>query len=255
MTPERPLAGTRVVVTRAAHQAGGLERRLREAGARVALLPLLEIVPPADPAPLQRALARLRTFDWLVLTSTNAVDAVMERVETIPRTVQVAAIGTATAATLAHRGIAPAVVARRAQAEGLVEELAGEIAAGARVLLPQAADARPVLGAGLEKAGARVERVIAYEKRLPPRSPRRFAALFAGDEPWGWVTFTSPSTVSGFVALAGDRWPTERATLLPASIGPVTSAALVRAGAPPRAEAQEPSEAALVGAIVGAAVR
>src|SRR6185436_13486805 len=67
--------GLRVVVTRAAHQAEGLTTAFRAAGATVEHLPLLEVIPPADPRPLERAASELALYDWLVFTSSNAVDA------------------------------------------------------------------------------------------------------------------------------------------------------------------------------------
>jgi uroporphyrinogen-III synthase len=72
-----PLAGVRVVVTRAERQAAGLAAALAAAGAEVELLPLLEVAPPADPAPLARAAAELRLYDWVVFTSANAVHALL----------------------------------------------------------------------------------------------------------------------------------------------------------------------------------
>ena len=77
--PPRPLAGLRIVITRAAHQSEGLAAAFAAAGARVELLPLLEVVPPADPGPLERAAAEIARFDWLVLTSANAVEALLPR--------------------------------------------------------------------------------------------------------------------------------------------------------------------------------
>jgi len=70
-----PLRGLRVVVTRAEHQAGGLAEAFTAAGATVELLPLLEVIPPADPRPLERAASELALYDWLVFTSSNAVEA------------------------------------------------------------------------------------------------------------------------------------------------------------------------------------
>src|SRR5262245_56794702 len=104
-----PLAGQRVVITRAAHQGEELAAAFLHAGATVELLPLLEVVPPPDPRPLERAASELALYDWLILTSTNAVDAFLPLTGgALPPRLKVAAVGAATAAALAEYGILPA---------------------------------------------------------------------------------------------------------------------------------------------------
>jgi uroporphyrinogen-III synthase len=244
-----PLAGTRVVVTRAAHQAEGLARLLREAGAEVAFLPLLEVVPPADPRPLDRACATLERFAWVVFTSANAVSPVLERrPPPWPQGVQVAAVGEATREALTARGLVVDVVPRDKRAEGLVEELASRLRPGEVVLLPQATDARPALREGLSGRGFAVEATPAYAKQLPGGALGELAALLEAG-PLGWVTLTSPSTARRLRELLGGSWAEELPGLRAASIGPVTSQALRALGLEPAAEAAEPSEQALVAAI------
>ena len=118
-TAPRPLEGIRVVVTRAARQAGPTGEAFEEAGARVELLPLLEVVPPDDPAPLASALARLPDFSWVCFTSPNAVEEVLRRrpggapdpaggrAVGWPAGVRVAAVGSSTGERLRGRGIEP----------------------------------------------------------------------------------------------------------------------------------------------------
>jgi uroporphyrinogen-III synthase len=124
-----PLAGRLVLVTRAAHQAGKLSDALRELGATPVEVPVLEIHTPEDPAPLEKAIRRLDTYDWLILTSANAVKAVVESSAAIGTTVaqaallQVAAIGASTAAAARDAGLSVALVPENYLAESLVEEL------------------------------------------------------------------------------------------------------------------------------------
>ena len=255
----QPLAGIRVVVTRAEHQTATLAEALATAGATVETLPLLAILPPPDPAALAAAAAAVPTYAWVVFTSANAVEALLPLLgDPWPESVQVAAIGPATARALGRHGVAPALVAARSQAEGVLAELVPRLPAGARVLLPQAADARPVLAAGLAAAGMAVDAVTAYAKGLPAEAPARAAALF-GSGPLGWVTFTSPSVVRAFAGLLGgtspSTWPSRRASLQAASIGPVTTAALRACGVEPAAEAAQPTDAGLAAAIVDAVAR
>jgi uroporphyrinogen-III synthase len=241
------LAGLRVVVTRAEHQSEGLAAAFERAGARVELLPLLAVVPPADRRPLERAAAEAGSYGWIVFTSTNAVEAFLPLTGPLPDPVRIAAVGPATAEALRGFGIDPHLTAHKSEAEGLAAELASEVA-GKRVLLPQAADARPVLQEALREAGAEAVAVVAYDKRLPPEAPARAAELFAGT-PLGWVTFTSPRIVRHFVELLGSDWERRRGELRAASIGPVTSAELRRCGVEPAAEAARPGEGEMVGAV------
>jgi uroporphyrinogen-III synthase len=74
-----PLAGRRVLVTRAAHQAGKLSEGLRALGVEPVEVPVLEIRPPASFEPFDAALRQLDSYDWLILTSANAVRALVER--------------------------------------------------------------------------------------------------------------------------------------------------------------------------------
>ena len=250
--PTAPLAGRRVVVTRAEHQSAELVGSLTAAGATVERLPLLALLPPEDPAPLAAAARELASYRWVVFTSANAVAALFGALDDRwPEGVAVAAIGDATDAALCADVVRPDLVAEESSAEGLLAELLPRLRhqPGERILLPQAADARPALAAGLRAAGHHVDTVVAYRKTVPPEARERAASIF-GDAPLGWVTFTSPSIVRSFAGLFAPRWSERRATLRAASIGPITSEALRGLGVPPAAEASKASDEAMVAAIV-----
>jgi uroporphyrinogen-III synthase len=163
---DKPLAGRRIVVTRP--EAKPLVDELVGLGAEVTLVPLIEIRPADDRRALEDALARLETYDWLILTSVNTVAALGDslHVGLSPR-VRVAAIGPVTADAIRERGIEPAFVATRAS-----EDIAGGLGRieGSRVLLPQADIADPHLADELRGKGAEVDAVIAYRTVLvePP---------------------------------------------------------------------------------------
>jgi uroporphyrinogen-III synthase len=163
---DNPLAGRRIVVTRP--EAKPLVDELVGLGAEVTLVPLIEIRPADDRRALEDALARLETYDWLILTSVNTVAALGDslHVGLSPR-VRVAAIGPVTADAIRERGIEPAFVATRAS-----EDIAGGLGRieGSRVLLPQADIADPHLADELRGKGAEVDAVIAYRTVLvePP---------------------------------------------------------------------------------------
>jgi uroporphyrinogen-III synthase len=246
-----PLAGIRVVVTRAEAQAEDLARGFTAAGARVEPLPLLAVVPPADPRPLERAASELALYDWLAFTSANAVEAFLPLAGgALPPRLKVAVVGEATAAVVRCFEIEPHLTAGP-DATGLGAALAPHVARQRRVLLPQAADARPTLAEALLEAGAEVVTVVAYDKRLPAEAAARAAELFAG-EPLGWVTFTSPRIARHFAELLVGDWEPRRGELRAASIGPTTSAALRRLGVEPAAEAARPGDRELVTAVVEA---
>jgi uroporphyrinogen-III synthase len=124
-----PLAGKRILVTRAAHQAGKLSDALRALGAEPVEVPVLEIRPPVSYEPLDAALRSLDQCHWLIFTSANTVDAFAERaraqgiVLTLAKRSQVAAIGSATSAALEKIGLTVSLTPKAYVAEGLVQNL------------------------------------------------------------------------------------------------------------------------------------
>jgi len=179
-----PLAGRRVLVTRAAHQASKLSDGLRALGAEPVEVPVLEIRPPISFDPLDAALRQLDSYDWLILTSANAARALAERAAALriplaqPVRLKVAAIGEATAEAARKAGLQVALVPEAYVAESLVEGLLAR-AAGQRILLARAAVARDVIPDALREAGAEVD------GRLPERSAGgRAGAVAPGDCGW-----------------------------------------------------------------------
>src|SRR5262245_35113781 len=157
----------------------------------------------------------------------------------LPPRLRIAVVGPATAEALRAFEIEPHLLASRSDAEGLVADLLPHLGRRRRMLLPQAADARPTLCEGLTTAGAEPVAVTAYDKALPADAPRRAAELFSTSA-IGWVTFTSPRIVRHFAELFGGDWERRRDELRAASIGPVTTAELLRQGVEPMAEATRP---------------
>jgi uroporphyrinogen-III synthase len=238
-----PLAGRTVVVTRATAQAGTLAAVLRAAGAEVVEVPSIEIAEPADGgAGLLAALGHLEPYDWLVVTSANGAVRLVEALAGRPPSpVRVAAVGPGTAAALLQGGIVADLVPERFVAEGLVDAFP---AGPGSVLVAQAEAARPVLAEGLRAKGWHVEVVVAY-RTLPARpGPGLVAAAAAADA----ITFTSGSTVTGYLAVAG----AEAVPPIVACIGPVTADVARTAGLDVTVVAAEHSLEGLVSALVGA---
>ncbi len=254
---DRPLFGRRVVVTRARAQAGELSGQLEALGADVFEFPTIEIRPPRDFGPLDKAIRKLDTFDWLVFTSVNGVEAFLDRlayhgydVRAVPREARIAAIGPATAGKLRAVGLRVDVVPREYRAESLLEEVSGSALAGQRVLIPRARVAREVLPEKLREAGAEVVVPPAYES-VPSNEGRQalVGRLEAGEV--DCVTFTASSTVENFVRALGEN---EARRLLAgvkvACIGPITAQTADRYGIRVDAEAEQYTIPGLVEAVV-----
>lgn len=221
-SPEAPLAGRRIVVTRARAQASELVHQLAALGADVWCVPVIRIEPMPDLAPLQRALEALPTYDWAVFTSANTVAIACAEPAQYART-PVAAIGPATAAALAERGIAVALVPEPHVAEALVAALTARGVRGARILIPSAERARPVLADGLRAAGAVVDVVPVYRTVADDASAADALARELQAGAVDAVTFTSSSTVEHFAALIGPD-AASAGGYVAAVIGPVTAA-------------------------------
>ncbi|MBI2467561.1 MAG: uroporphyrinogen-III synthase [Candidatus Rokubacteria bacterium] len=236
LAAERPLAGRRVVVTRPRAQAARFAALLEAYGAEVVALPTIRLEPPEDWRPLDEALARLSDFDWVVFTSANGVAAFRRRLARAGRDrtalgrARVAAIGPETAQALRTAGIEAEVVPPEYRAEGLAEALRPRVGPGAAVLVVRAAEAREVLPEALERLGARVTVAPAYRTVLVREGAEEVLGLLEARRV-DVVTFTSSSTVRGFMTLAGSE---ELRRLLTgvalAAIGPITAATLAEYG-------------------------
>jgi uroporphyrinogen-III synthase len=244
-----PLAGINIVVTRAPHQAEELAGPLRAQGANVILLPLIEIAPPCNPAPLREAARQADQYDWIVFTSANAVDAfAAELVDRSIVNARVAAVGSATRGAAESRGFHVSLMPPRYVAESLAEAFASEQLAGSRVLIPRADVARDIVPEELRKLGAHVDAVDAYRNVVPPDAAAGVAAIFRDPLPH-WVLFASSSATDHLAALC-DRAVLRRLHI--GTIGPVTSATVRKLGLAVHAEANPHTIEGLVDAVVRA---
>jgi uroporphyrinogen-III synthase len=264
-----PLTGTRVLVGRARHQAGSLSLSLRSLGASVIEIPFIEIRKPQSFVPMDQALKNLKSYDWLILTSANGVEAMWERLRKLRITrrqlkhLKIAAIGPATKKAIVKHGFKVQMVPEEYVAEAVVKELRDEVK-GKRVLLVRAKVARDVIPDSLREAGATIDVVEAYETVVPVKSGTRLRALFSNRARRPHVvTFTSSSTVRNFADLLGQSGagaskaskfgPTLAKALRNvqfASIGPVTSATMRELELPVAIEAREFTMGGLIRAIV-----
>ena len=249
----RPLFGRTIVVTRAREQQSQLRVWLEAAGATVIEAPAIRIE-PLDQAPLRTALLGVASYQWLVVTSRNAVELLWSALRELGldaralAAAKLCAVGPATADALLAHGLAVDLIPDRYVAEGVIARMRErDDVRGARVLFARAAGARELLPAALREMGATVDEVEIYAA-VPDLSGlgSLTAAVDAGTV--DLVTFTSASTVRYFVeALGAERARAMRG----ASIGPVTSDAARALGVPVEVEAPEATIASLVGAIIG----
>jgi len=245
-----PLFGQRIVVTRAAGQSAELAAPLEELGAEAIILPTIEIRPPTDPTPLDRAIAQLNTYDWLIFTSVNGVRGFIERLDRSGSDLRslrahICAIGPATRAAVEALHLKVDRMPAEYVAESLVEAFAADDLEGKRILLPRAAVARDVVPAELTRRGATLDVVEAYRTVAPEDLVQRVREVLSHKP--NWIAFTSSSTVKNLLA-AADRGALEGVRI--ASIGPVTSSTLRQHSLSVDAEANPHTIPGLVEAIL-----
>lgn len=247
-----------MAVTRPHDPEDRLRRLLEERGARPLVHPTTALDPPRDPGPLRYAAGRIASYDWIVVTSRNAVEPLRQALEAAgtARSMQgrVCAVGPGTARALEEAGLRADAVAARHVAEGVVELLRGRVR-GLRVLYPRSEGARDVIPRGLEAAGARVDVVDAYRTVPDPRGAEALAAGVDRGEV-DVITFAAGSAARSFAQAwrASGVGPKGPARAWPAgvgvvAIGPVTAAALEEEGLPVHATGEPHTLEGLVDAV------
>jgi uroporphyrinogen-III synthase len=229
--PNSPaILGKNVLVTRAARQAGEFSQMLRSRGAQVIEMPTLEIVPPTSWQELDLAIDRVQDFDWLILTSSNAVNYFFDRLHHAGKDsralagIDIAVVGQKTATALRQHGITADFIPPDFIADALVSNFPTS-PAGQSILFPRVeTGGREVLVQQFTNLGANVVEVPAYQSRCPIEvDPIALAAL--RDRQVDIITFASSKTVKHFCQLIGNKLPPGwQEQVIIASIGPQTSA-------------------------------
>ena len=247
------LAGKRVLVTRTRAQASSLSEMLAAEGAEPVELPTIEVLPLEDYSRVDLAVASLQTYSWVIFTSANGVDAFYNRMEALALDsrafggVRVGAIGPATGAALAQRGIRADFVPPRYVSEAMVEAMGDLEMEGRRVLLPRADIGRDELAEGLARLGAEVEPLPVY-RTVVPQDSRDRAQVLLKDGNIDLVTFTSSSTVLNLLGLLDGNGSIPQGALV-ACIGPITASTAREMGLRVDIVAQEYTIAGLVRAV------
>jgi uroporphyrinogen III methyltransferase / synthase len=230
------LAGKRIVITRSTAQSEVLAQELSARGAIAVVLPLVSFAEPDDFSPLDAAIAEIQRFDWMILTSAQAVRAVVKRSEALKlglirseSKLRIACVGPVTAEAARQGGLPVEYIAETHTGAALAEELGNRLH-GASVLLPRSDRANPDLPPALKRHGAQVSEVIAYHTQRPSAVDERYSKQIA-DGAADAVLFFSPSAVQHFAEMfGGEQLQALQDKLAIAAVGPVTANALRDAG-------------------------
>ena len=228
---------------------------LSRRGATVLECPTIQLVDPASWYELDAAAAKLADFDWLILTSVNAVRYFFQRLGHLGYDARalgrckVCAVGPKTAEAIADHGVRPDLIPKDYKAEGVVSELSKLDIKGRKILFPRADRAREIIPRDLEQIGAYVTSPVIYRNVLPERlCPETLLAL--EKRSIDCITFTSSSTVLNMAELLGaDLLVDMLKGVTVASIGPVTSKTCRELGLKVDIEPQEFTLSALSTAI------
>ena len=203
---KNPLAGKKILITRAREQSGDFAALLKKLGAEVIEFPTIQIVPPTTWKGLDRAMDKLNSYDWIIFTSANGVILFFERLSKkredryLPSDLKVCAIGPATAHQLKVKGIRVDYVPKEFVAEAMLKGFKEMVVKGKRILLARVKEARDVLPQGLREMGAEVDVVEVYRTIKPKGGAKRLTQLLT-DGGIDVITFTSSSTVTNFIDL------------------------------------------------------
>jgi uroporphyrinogen III methyltransferase/synthase len=246
----KPLAGKRVFVTRTRAQTGRLSELLREAGAEALEFPAIKVVPPSSYDALDEAIAHIDRYDWIIVASTNAVEALWDRLTQSGADARalagsrIAAVGMVTAGALREHGVVADLVPQTFTSQALIGAMGRPSGDHRVVLVPRAEDAPDDLTDGLERSGWSCTAVAAY------RTERDETSVDYGrhviDQGIDAVLFTSGSTVRSFVEL----WGPPPAQCVVCCIGPRTAEAAESLGLRVDAIAGEQSVVGLVNALI-----
>jgi uroporphyrinogen III methyltransferase / synthase len=251
----KTLAGKRIVITRSAAQSQALARELSARGAIPVVIPLVSFADPEDFSSLDAALAEIERFDWMILTSAQAVRAVVKRGEELKRSLMhseskplIACVGPVTAEAARQAGFRVEYVAETHTGAGLADELGNRLQ-GSTIFLPRSDRANPDLPSSLKRYGAEVMEVTAYRTLRPSAVDERHLRQIA-EGGTDAVLFFSPSAVQHFgELLGGERLCAVQDRLAITAVGPVTASALREAGVRRLAISADTSAAAVVEAL------
>jgi uroporphyrinogen III methyltransferase/synthase len=228
-TEAGPLLGKKIIVTRAAEQAGEFSALLQSYGANVYECPTIKLVPSDSIAEIENALKNISLYNWLIFTSVNAVNFFFKALSElgfdsrIPESTKVCVVGPKSAEALKAYGRNPDLMPEDYKAEGVVKAFSSMDIAGQHILFPRADKARDIIIKGLEELGAKVTAPVIYKNVVPDSIPSiALKALESGEV--DCITFTSSSTAQNLAEILGESKMLQLLEgVAVASIGPITT--------------------------------
>jgi len=219
------LLGKTILTTRAAGSTGDLTQRLTELGARVVECPTIELEPVENCTAIDQAIHRLKSYQWLMFTSANAVDYFMKHIAIGHEVccIPIAVVGSTTAKKLGDWKLSPTLVPERFNAEGLLDAFPSDLT-GVRILFPRAESAREILPEELRRRGAIVDVLPVYRTKKALEGLQDIRQIF-GRETFDCVVFTSPSAIRYMAETLEDDLGSALGAIPIAAIGPVTARA------------------------------
>lgn len=199
----------KVLITRALDQAGDFAALLEERGLIPLTFPTIEFAPPEDTEKVAKTLRNISSFDWILLTSANAVRYFIKSLEKVAplalllKNIKVCAVGPKTAEAAEKLGLIIDLIPEDYQAEGVIHAFAAVGIEGKNILFPRAEEGRDVLPDSLEKMGASVELVPVYRTVKPEGKEGKLKAIL--EKGVDFITFTSGSTVNNFLSMLGEN--------------------------------------------------
>ncbi len=261
----RPLFGKRVLVLRPRDQSADVAKLIRQRGGEALLWPAIEIVPPADPGPLEALVQHIGDYDVVALTSENSVERLFETIASQNLDARafgqakVAAVGAGTVAALAAYGIRADIVPGEFHGEGLVEAILEnafvkrrlEERLPVRVVLPRARVAREVLPEKLRAAGCEVVLVTAYETKKAGPEEWPMLVRMLEEKRVDVILLSASSTADAIADALGARMAELLSGVLVASIGEITTASARKRGIDVAVTAQVSTMEGLIEAVEG----
>lgn len=252
----KPLFGKKIIVTRSREQANPLSQAIADLGGEPVEFPTISIAEPEDYAPLDRAIANISLYDWLIFTSVNGVTYFFNRLRTLNydirdlAEIRICAIGPQTAEALQSMMLKVDYIPAEYQAEEIIKGLKDKIKPKSRILLARADIARKVLPKGLAGLGATVDEVIAYRTVTGEGNSYLIRQMLEQGE-IDLITFTSSSTVRNFFAKLKTSNPVSLlGCTRVACIGPITASTAKEMGLTVDIQAKEYTIKGLLEAIM-----
>lgn len=241
MSATSQLKDKRILLTRPNAQAKPFADQLKQRGAFPTIIPTIQISDPPSWTPFDQALSGLSEYNWLLFTSVNAVEKTSKRLKEFDLNIldypklKIAVVGSKTAEMVRKEGWPVNLLPKQYQAEGLLYELEKQGVSHKKIWFPRALRGRDILTEGLTRLGGTVTMTPVYENTVPIENESKLLSTLA-HENLDWIVFTSPSTVANFFTLISNQVPLEDLPKI-ASIGAVSTKALLRCGIDPKVNA------------------